>query len=178
LIETPKEDKYFERVTNILAVSNIRALTVMRMAAEKLGFHAEIRESELTGEASEVGQMVAGALHAAPVKSVLLWGGETTVMVRGGGKGGRNLEVAASALSSVRDGEEILSLASDGHDHGPYAGAICDTMTQKAAADAGIDPETFRAQSDTYGLFGKIGNYLMTGDTGSNVSDLIVALKE
>lgn len=177
LIETPKEDRYFERVTNILAVSNVRALEAMKTAAEKLGFRAEIRGSELAGDASETGQMVAETLHAAAPHSVLFWGGETTVMVRGTGEGGRNLELSASALRFVRDGEEILSLASDGHDHGPYAGAICDTMTKKAADEAGANPEEFRSRNDTYGLFGKIGNYVMTGDTGSNVSDLVIALK-
>ncbi len=177
LVETPKEDKYFARVTNVLVVSNVRALDAMRAAAEKLGFLAEIRGSELTGEASEVGQMVTEALHAVPPRSALLWGGETTVTVRGAGRGGRNLELAASALRFVRDGEEILSLASDGRDHGPFAGAICDTITKKAIADAGLDLEQFLSNNDTYGLFEKVGNYLTTGDTGSNVSDLIIAMK-
>ncbi len=177
LIETPKEDKYFARVTNVLAVSNVRALRAMCGAAEKLGFRAEIRGSDLMGEASEAGRTIAETLHAAPAKSVLLWGGETTVTVRGTGRGGRNLELVASALRFVRDGEEILSLASDGRDHGPFAGAICDTITKKVIADANIDLEQFLTDNDTYGLFEKIGNYLTTGDTGSNVSDLIIALK-
>jgi glycerate-2-kinase len=50
-------------------------------------------------------------------------------------------------------------------------------MTKRAATVAGVDPETFRANNDAYALFEKIGNYLMTGDTGSNVSDLVIALK-
>jgi glycerate-2-kinase len=77
----------------------------------------------------------------------------------------------------VADGEEILSFASDGRDHGAFAGAICDTITRRAAIETGVDPETFRANNDAYSLFEKIGNYVMTGDTGSNVSDLIIALK-
>lgn len=176
-IETPKEEKYFERVTNILAASNVRALEAMKRAAEELGFHTEVRAAEFTGEASKAGQMVAEALHAAPVKTVLLWGGETTVTVHGAGRGGRNLELSASALRFVRDDEEILSLASDGRDHGPFAGALCDTITKKAAAGAGLDPEQFLKNSDTYTFFEKAGNYVTTGDTGSNVSDLIIALK-
>lgn len=75
------------------------------------------------------------------------------------------------------DGEEILSFASDGRDHGAFAGAICDMMTKKAAASAGVDPEEYRAADNTYALFEKIGNYVMTGDTGSNVSDLMIGLK-
>jgi len=150
----------------------------MKSAAERLGLAVEIRGSDLTGDANDVGKMIADAVHAAPTHMVLLWAGETTVTVHNpAGRGGRNLELAASALRFVGDGEEILSFASDGRDHGAFAGAICDTITRKAAGAAGVDPETFRAADDTYALFEKIGNYVMTGDTGSNVSDLIIGLK-
>ena len=177
LIETPKEDKYFERVSNILVVSNRHALEAMKASAARLGFAVEIRASDLTGEADDVGKLIAEAIHAAPPRTALLWAGETTVTVHGTGRGGRNLELCLSALRFVVDEEEILSFASDGRDHGAFAGAICDTITKKAAVDAGIDPEIFRANNDAYSFFEKIGNYLDTGDTGSNVSDLIVALK-
>ena len=178
LIETPKEDKYFERVSNVLVVSNHGALEAMKASAEKLGFAAEIRASDLTGEADDVGKMIADAIHAAPPRTALLWAGETTVTIHHpAGRGGRNLQVCASALRFVADGEEILSFASDGRDHGAFAGAICDTITKRVAVEAGVDPEAFRAADDTYALFEKIGNYVMTGDTGSNVSDLIIALK-
>jgi glycerate-2-kinase len=178
LIETPKEDKYFERVSNELVVSNHGALEAMKAAAEQLGFAAEIRSSELTGEADEVGKMIVDAVHPALSRTALLWAGETTVTIHNSaGRGGRNLQLCASALRFVVDGEEILSFASDGRDHGAFAGAICDTITKRAAAEARVDPEVFRAADDTYALFEKIGNYVMTGDTGSNVSDLIIALK-
>jgi len=178
LIETPKEEKYFANVSNAIVVSNRLALGAMQDAAARLGFAAEIRASDLTGEADDVGKTIADAIHAAPPRTALLWAGETTVTVRNpAGRGGRNLALCASALRFAMDGEEILSFASDGRDHGAFAGAICDTMTKRAAAGLGVDPETFRAADDTYALFEKIGNYLMTGDTGSNVSDLIVALK-
>lgn len=176
-IETPKEDKFFSRVSNILAVSNKKALEAMAASAERLGFHATIRETNLIGEARAVGQMVAEELHAAGAKSVLLWGGETTVTVRGKGDGGRNREVAASAMKDVREGEEILSLASDGRDHGAQAGAICDTMTKKAAEEAGLNAEDFLKENNVGQFFEKAGGLVMTGDTGSNVSDLIIALK-
>jgi glycerate-2-kinase len=177
LIETPKEEKYFERVSNVLVVSNHHALTAMKTAAEKLGYAAEICSSELTGEADEVGKMLVESVRAIPAHSVLLWAGETTVTVRGTGRGGRNLELCMSALRFIAEGEEVLSFASDGRDHGAFAGAICDIITKSAAVDAGLDPETFRANNDAYSLFEKIGNYLDTGDTGSNVSDLMIALK-
>lgn len=178
LIETPKDDGYFTRVTNILAASNGRALEAMRQRAESLGFRAEVRDARLTGEAEAVAGMVAFELHSAPGRSVLLWGGETTVAVHNGnGRGGRNLQLCLAALPSVADDEIILSLASDGRDHGAYAGALCDTATRKAIADAGLDAAAALVGDDSYPLFEKAGNYVMTGDTGSNVSDLIIALK-
>ena len=177
LIETPKEENYFEKVSNILAVSNELALEAMKKKAEEIGFTAQIRNTQLVGEASEVAVMVGNALHAAPAKSVLLWGGETTVTVKGTGEGGRNLTVSATALRDINEGEEILSLASDGRDHCPFAGAICDIVTKKAIADGGLDLEKALAENNTQPFFEKAGNYLSTGDTGSNVSDLIIALK-
>ena len=64
LVETPKEDKYFERTTNILAASNVFALDAMRKRAEALGFRVEARTAALEGEAADVAQMVAEALDA------------------------------------------------------------------------------------------------------------------
>ncbi len=177
LIETPKEEKYFAKVSNLLVVSNSHALEAMEAAAARLGFATDIRSSVLAGEADDVGWMIADAIHAAPPRTALLWAGETTVTVHGTGRGGRNLQLCLSALRFVADDEEILSFASDGRDHGAFAGAICDTITKRAAVETGIDPEFFRAKNDAYSFFEKIGNYLDTGDTGSNVSDLIIALK-
>jgi len=178
LIETPKDEKYFERVTNILAVSNVRALEAMKKAAEMLGFSAEIRDTQLTGEADDVGIKISKDINAAHPKTVLLWGGETTVTVHGKGSGGRNMQVGLSALRSINDGEEILSLASDGRDHGAFAGALCDTITKKDIEKSGLDIEQCLRENNTYPFFEQVGNYVMTGDTGSNVSDLIIALKE
>ena len=178
LVETPKDERYFARVKNILAVSNARALAAMKTAAEAAGFTATIQDAQIVGEAITVGRSIADAIGAAPAKSVLLWGGETTVTVHGKGSGGRNLEVGLSALRSVHDGEEILSLASDGRDHGPFAGVICDTITKKAVETSGLDIEQCLRENNTYPFFEKVGHYVMTGDTGSNVSDLIIALKE
>ncbi len=177
LVTTPKDDKYFARVKNILAVSNIRALEAMKVAAQGLGFVAEIRDTKLMGEVTGVAEMVVNAIRQAPPKAVLLWGGETTVEIKGKGGGGRNLQLAATALDLVARGEEILSFGSDGRDHGPYAGAICDTFTKQAIMNASMNLQQFRDDNNTQALFEKAGNYVMTGDTGSNVSDLIIALK-
>ena len=110
LIETPKDDKYFEHVSNVLVVSSRHALEAMRIAAGALGYAAEIRGSDLVGEADDAGRILAAAIHAAPAHTALLWAGEPTVTVRHpDGRGGRNLALAASALRFINDDEAILS---------------------------------------------------------------------
>jgi glycerate-2-kinase len=177
LVETPKENKYFARTRNIPALSNETALNAMAAMAKELGFSAEIRAAALTGEARDVGAKIIRDLRAAPPKSVLLYGGETTVTIRGKGRGGRNLELALAGLKEIGDGELVVSVASDGRDNSDFAGAICDTITKEAIRKAGFDAETELKNNNSYPVFEKAGNYLLTGDTGSNVSDLIIALE-
>lgn len=177
LIETPKEDQYFENVHNILALSNETALAAMQKMAKELGFDAEVRTSHLTGEASEVGLRIASYLHEAKQGSALLFGGETTVTSEGRGRGGRNLELALSGLRDLRDNELLMAVASDGRDNGTFGGAIGDETTKKAAEKAGLSIEATLTNHDTYPFFEKVGHYLLMEDTGSNVSDLVVALK-
>jgi glycerate-2-kinase len=178
LIETPKEEQYFSRVINMLVVSNRRALEAMRDTAVELGLKPEIRSATLAGDAAATATMITDELHHSLSGTALLWGGETTVRIKGNGKGGRNLQLAATALDLIADDEELLSFDSDGRDHGFYAGAICDRMTAQAVADAGLDLAKFRDENNTEALFQKVGHFVLTGDTGSNVSDLIVAIKE
>ena len=75
LMETPKEDKYFSNVVNILVVSNRHALEAMKAEAVRLGFSAEVRGSELTGNADDVGKMIADAVRVAPAKDGAPLGG-------------------------------------------------------------------------------------------------------
>lgn len=178
LLETPKDEKYFARVTNLLVASNGTALEAMHRAAEKLGFAAEIKTTRFGGEARLVGAGIAEALKDAPPRSAWLYGGESVVVLKApGGKGGRNLEVALSGLRFVPDGALVISLASDGHDNTEYAGAICDTIAKEKAAELGMDPREWLDRNDSFHFFERTGDYLMTGETGSNVSDLIIALK-
>jgi len=178
LVETPKEDKYFVRVKNILAVSNALALAAMEKKAGELGYKSNVCATCLGGEAKYVGLAVAKELHKAAAKTAFLYGGETTVKVRGHGRGGRNLELALSALSETEDGELIVTLASDGIDNGPFAGAICDKITKGAIPGGKLDMKFALDGHNAYPLFEKIGHYLLTGNTGSNVSDLLIALKQ
>ncbi len=177
LIETPKDAKYFEKVKNIIAVSNTTALRAMEEKARQSGFFPKVVSSVLQGEAREVGMNIVKELRTASPKTVLLYGGETTVTIKGNGKGGRNQELALGALEALKSGEVMLSLASDGRDDTDYAGALCDTMTKEKAERQKLRAEVFLARNDSYGFFERVGDALVTGATGSNVSDLIVALK-
>ncbi len=177
LIETPKEDKYFEKVINVLAVSNILALDAMKSEAEKFGFEAKILTDRIEGEAREVANDIIKTLHDEPKRTVLLYGGETTVTVDKKGRGGRNGELALSALRFVEDGELLMTVASDGRDNGPYAGAIADSDGRKKAGELNLNIDEYLAGHNDAPFFEQTGDYLMTGPTGSNVSDLLIAIK-
>ena len=178
LIETPKEQKYFERVTNMLILTNAVPLRAMADLAPSLGLTATIKDSALAGEDRATGEAIARAIAVAPAKSVYFYGGETMVVIRGMGRGGRNQELALAALPLLSAGECVLAFASDGVDNGSdHAGAICDTITGARARAAGLDPAATLDQNDSYPFFSTVGDYLDTGYIGANVSDLIVALK-
>lgn len=178
LIETPKEDKYFARVVNALVVSNVIALGAMKHEAEARGYTADIISTKIAGEARTVAARMLEDLHAAPKGAVRLYGGETTVVVHGEGHGGRNQELALAALADIHDDELICSFASDGRDNGLHAGGIADTRTRAHADTAGISPSEFLERNNSAVFFSRTGDAILTGDTGSNVSDLIIAMKE
>jgi len=197
LIETPKDKKYFEKVQNILFVSNRTALYAMAQKAKELGFEPHIKTAELTGEARDIAKELVEEMHEAPSKSVLLYGGETTVTVKKAGpprlaresasaqgesgeagEGGRNLELALSALKFVQGGELLLSFASDGRDNTEYAGAIADSVAKEHAAKKHLEVEEYLEENKSFSFFEETGDYVVTGNTGSNVSDLIIAIKE
>lgn len=178
LIETPKDDKYFADAHNVIVASNIHALKAMEDESKKQGFVPSIRNAEICGEARVAGAGIAQDIAHAPAGSAYLYGGETTVTVRGGGRGGRNQEVALSALRNISPDSLILSLASDGKDNGPYAGAIADEETLQRARAGHFEPKKYLTENNASEFFEKTGSLLKTGSTGVNVSDLIIAVKD
>jgi len=187
LSETPKDDKYFRKVTNILLVSNQTALAAMSRQAERLGYETTVCDSCLGGEASVVGKAIAASIGQAKPKTALLYGGETTVTIhhpdnpkpaqQTKGTGGRNQELAISAIRFVKADELVLSLASDGRDNGSAAGAIADSTSRKQAERLGLDAADYLSRHDSYSFFHRLKGQIITGNTGSNVSDLVVAIK-
>jgi hydroxypyruvate reductase len=185
--ETPKPgDPEMAGVINLLVGTNAIAVRAAEDAARALGYNTTVLSSTVTGETKD-----AAAVHAAVAREIvttdqplkrpacLLSGGETTVTIKGAGKGGRNQEFALAAALSIQGlpGTVILSAGTDGTD-GPTdaAGAMADGTTVKRAEAAGMDASTHLDNNDAYPLFEKLGDLLMTGPTLTNVMDLRVIL--
>lgn len=180
--ETPKPgDPIFERVENHIIASNEIALGAAKRQAEEEGFFCEIIETHLQGEARETGQRLAELLKFATRKTqrpfCLLAGGETTVTVRGPGKGGRNQELALAAVNVLRDLENVMlvSIATDGED-GPTdaAGAVVTGETSARAESLATASADFLSRNDAYAYFEKLGDLIRSGPSGTNVNDIVL----
>ncbi len=177
LIETLKEDMYFDSVRNILLMTNQRPLTSMKHVAQTLGYTAHIMTDRYSGEASDVIKDVQAELEKAPHGTVFLYGGESTVTLgEHAGKGGRNLEMALAGLPHIGENEIIVPFSTDGHDNTDFAGGICDTITREHAIQHRLPIETYLREHRSYDFFTETGDALITGNTGANVSDIIVSI--
>ncbi len=189
--ETPKPgNPVFEKVTNVLIGTNYTALGACAEKAAALGYSPVLLCSRIIGEAREVAKVFAalaldvkerGLLAEKPV--CLLAGGETTVTIRGKGRGGRNQELALSFLAEIEAAgagvEDIyfLSAATDGND-GPTdaAGAFASLQTVETARSGGLDIGKYLKDNDSYHFFESSGHLLKTGPTNTNVCDLQICL--
>lgn len=172
--ETPKEDKYFEKVSNSMILSNVTALQAMKKKAEELGVSAVITSDKMQGDAKEVGKQL---IDMAKPGEILLVGGETTVKVIGNGEGGRNQTLVLAALPYVGENTIIVSFDSDGWDFFELAGAIGDHFTVEKAKELGLDTTTFLNNDDSYHFLTQVGDGILTGKLESNVSDLMIVYK-
>jgi len=185
--ETPKPgDPCFERVQVVIVGSGRHAAEAALEKGEELGFHGLVLTTTLEGEAREVGRVLAAIarelrLRGRPLSppAILVLAGETTVTVRGNGKGGRNQELAFSAALGIEGlpGVVIASAGTDGRD-GPTdaAGGIVDGGTADRIRAAGLDPEALLLDNDSYRALSAAGDLLVTGPTGTNVADLVLIL--
>lgn len=169
------------RARNALVASNGQACEAAAAAARERGYAARVVTTALSGEAREAAARIAADLDAALPKTALIYGGETTVTLRGGGKGGRNQELALAAAFALRGktGRVIASFGTDGTD-GPTdaAGAIADGGSLDRAAALGLDAEAALAGHDAYPFFAALGDLIMTGPTGTNVADVVIAARD
>jgi glycerate 2-kinase len=181
-------DPIFDKVQNVVVGNNQLALLAAKDQAEALGLRTLLLTSRIEGEAQQVGRMLAAVAKEAclsgyPVATpaCMLAGGETTVTLRGNGKGGRNQELALAAAIAL-DGLSRISFLSAGTDgtDGPTdaAGAFVDGTTCLRARARGLNPADFLARNDSYNFFESLGDLLITGPTRTNVMDVICLLIE
>ena len=150
-------------------------------AAEELGYTAAIVSRSLTGEARDRATEIVECVPDRPGKRAYLYGGETTVTLRGKGLGGRNQEMALTAAVALkgREGIAFCSVGSDGTD-GPTdaAGGYADGKTYQSMQNAGVSPEAALAENDSYHALQAANTLIVTGPTGTNVNDLTFVLTE
>jgi hydroxypyruvate reductase len=116
------------------------------------------------------------SISAKPRPCCLIAGGETTVKIKGEGKGGRNQELALAALPVLSGLQKVIlvALATDGDD-GPTdaAGAVVTDDSAQRAESLGLDATSYLSRNDSYPFFEALGDLLKTGPTGTNVNDLV-----
>ncbi len=179
--ETPKPgDRVFSRVTNLVIGNNALITNAAVAAAQRLGYRPHFLTRELQGEAREVARELIERARALDPAACLVAGGETTVTVKGRGKGGRCQEFALAAALELRpgDGFTVLAAGTDGTD-GPTdaAGAIVDGETVGRGRAAGADPERALDDNDAHRFLRASGDLLVSGPTNTNLLDLYVLLR-
>lgn len=175
------DDPVFARNSVVTIASAALSLEAAAALAKENAVEPAILSDSIEGEARDVAQVHAALAReiasrnrpfAKPV--VLLSGGETTVTLRGKGRGGRNGEFLLSlaiALDGV-DGVSALAGDTDGIDGSEdNAGAYVDGTSARRMRAAGVDPQAALANNDAYGAFDAIGDLFVTGPTGTNVND-------
>lgn len=179
--ETPKE----LRNVHTQIIGSVRQLCkAAQKACKELGYKPRILAEDVTAEAREVGWDFAQLSlmkknHAEKNKIALIAGGETIVHLQGKGRGGRNQELAFSAMKVIAGQKDIaiFSVGSDGTD-GPTdaAGGYVDGDSYEALKNAGLSYEKILQDNDCYHGLQAIDGLVMTGPTGTNVNDFWVAL--
>lgn len=187
--ETPKPgDPVFARVHNMLVATVRHALEAAAKAAKTAGYRPMLLPKPLNGEARECAtSLVTEALRVqrtlssgdAPV--CLLAGGESTVTLRGTGKGGRNQEMALAALLELEhtSGISMICVGTDGTD-GPTdaAGGFALSGDIRRIRNLGLDPQAYLDTNDSYSLLKKAERLLQTGPTRTNVMDIVIIIVE
>lgn len=187
LPETPgPEDALFAGVENHIVGCVSDALAAAEKKALQSGYAPLVLSSTIHGEAAEVAKVLCAVAREVecrnrPVKkpACVLSGGETTVTLKGKGKGGRNMELALAAGMELAGTQKIsfLSAGTDGTD-GPTdaAGAFVDGSTAVRAKARGLSMESYFADNNSYHFFQELGDLFITGPTRTNVMDLQIVL--
>lgn len=186
-METPKPgDDLFQNVQNVIIATNRDAIQNACTQAQKLGYKTLMLSSMIEGETREVARVHAAIANeivysSNPIASpaCLISGGETTVTLKGSGKGGRNQEFAlAAAIELDSSGNIVIFCAGTDGTDGPTnaAGAISDATTVGRAKSAKMSPRKYLINNDSYNFFHKLDDLIITGPTQTNVMDLRLVL--
>jgi glycerate 2-kinase len=187
--ETPKPgDPRLAKVENIMIATPQASLEAAASVARKAGVTPVILGNAIEGESRDVALVHAGIARQcadygqpATPPCVLLSGGETTITLKGKGKGGRNTEflLALAIALEGKPGINALAADTDGIDGSENnAGALISPNTLARAAAAGLDAKAMLADNDPYGFFVALGDLLVTGPTLTNVNDFRAVLIE
>jgi glycerate 2-kinase len=180
--ETPKPgDPAVARSETRIIAAPQASLEAAAGIAARAGYRPLILGDAIEGEASEVGKAMAGiarqvAVHGqpAPAPCVLISGGETTVTVKGAGRGGRNVEFLLSLAVALDGRPRIFAIAgdTDGVDGAEeVAGAIVTPDSLERAARLGLSARALLADNDAHRFFRALGDQVVTGPTLTNVND-------
>ncbi|MFZ6724925.1 glycerate kinase type-2 family protein [Undibacterium sp. MH2W] len=180
--ETPDAtDPRFARHSHHIIATAQDALDATAGAARAAGIHAHVLSDGIEGEAKDIGLMHAALARQIAQKGqpfqrpcVVLSGGETTVTVRGNGRGGRNAEFLLSLTLALNGHPGIYALAcdTDGIDGSEdNAGAICEPTSLQRAAENHLYPKLMLENNDGYGFFSCLDDLIVTGPTRTNVND-------
>jgi glycerate 2-kinase len=185
--ETPKpDDPVFRTGLNLIVGSNMQCLEAAERKAKEMGYQTLILSSLVEGETREVAK-VHGAILKEIIRtgkplappSCIITGGETTVTIRGKGKGGRNQEFALACGMEIAgwEGAAVFSAGTDGTD-GPTdaAGAFADWRMVERAQQLGLDPRAALRENDAYPFFEQLGDLIITGPTNTNVMDIRILI--
>ncbi len=182
LQETLKpRDPAFVKVQNAIIASNKTALFAAQLQAQAEGFNARIIHHAIQGEAREVGNKIAleikELLQTVPRPFCLLAGGETTVTLKGNGRGGRNQELALAVVNNLAGLKDVMfiSLATDGEDGSTdAAGAVVTGASAHRAESLGMSVADHLSRNDAYSFFEALNDLIQTGPSGTNVNDLVI----
>lgn len=183
LVETPKDDKYFDSVYNFVLVSNKTAVEAMAKKAQEFNLEINIISTELY---DEVKKSLEKIFSAQKENTLVLAAGEPEIKVENKkgkiGKGGRNLHMGLEALKNkmikVDNDSVFISFSSDGMDNSDVAGAVVDKNTLEKTKKLNLNIDDYLDRFDSYNFFQKSGDMIITGSTGANVSDLMILLNK
>jgi hydroxypyruvate reductase len=181
----PDDPRVARNEVHVIASADV-SLEAAAAEAKRQGIEAVILSDAVEGEAREVGGVHAAIAREVATRDrpfckpvVILSGGETTVTIRGKGKGGRNSEFLLAFALGIDgvDGIHALAADTDGIDGSEdNAGAFCDGTTVARLREAGFDARAYLANNDAWSAFHAIGDLFVSGPTGTNVNDFRAVL--